>query len=170
MPQDLYRRFIDDIAFQTCLLFDVKDIDEIESFRDYLESSVLEEIIHCKDEIKPTIRTYKHSGNQTCGFLKAALIASGISEDGILPFRYNYAVKPLDNSDGKFSKCALKRYRELADEYYYDNYGSISLSIAQNCVQNDYVDVEETLKGFFYMNDRTSSLIYEHNAFPARFS
>ena len=52
MPQEIYSRFIDEIAFQTCLLFDLNDIDQIENFRDYLESSVLEQILRCRENIK----------------------------------------------------------------------------------------------------------------------
>ena len=165
MPQEKYSRFIDEIAFQTYLLFDLNDIDQIENFRDYLESTVLEQILRCRENIKPSITTHKHSGNETSGFLKAALVGSGISEDGILPFGYNYAVESLDNLECKLSEHAIKRYREIEDEYYYENYSSIALSLISNCVQSEYVDIEETLKAFFYLNDRTTSMIFDLNAF-----
>lgn len=165
MPQELYRRFIDEIAFQTCLLFDLNDIDQIENFRDYLESSVLEQILRCREEIRPSVTIHKHCGSETNGFLKAALIGSGISEDGILPFGYNYSVEKLDNKDCKLSEHALKRYREIEDEYYFEDYSATSLSLINNCVQSEYIDLEETLKGLFYLNDRTTSMIFDLNSF-----
>ncbi len=165
MPQEIYSRFIDEIAFQTYLFFDLNDIDQIENFRDYLESSVLEQILRCREEIKPSVTIHKHCGSETNGFLKAALIGSGISEDGILPFGYNYSVENLNNKECKLSKYALKRYREIEDEYYFEDYSTTSLSLINNCVQSGYIDLEETLKGLFYLNDRTTSMIFDVDAF-----
>ena len=164
MPIELYNKFIDDITFQTCLLFEVNDPDIIESFRDSLEYGVLEEIIRCKDEIKPISNRYKHGPGTTDGFLKTALIASGISKDGTLPFKYEYKVNPLINDD-EMSCYAMRRYKEIEDEVYGEDYMLTAVKFAFNSIDKDYVDMEETLKGFFYLNDRTSNLMLDIDAF-----
>jgi hypothetical protein len=167
MPQEKYTNFINDITFQTCLLFNVNDPDIIENFRDALENGVLEDIIRCKDEIKPSVTCFKHSGGQTSGFLKSALVASGISKDGVLPFGYNYKVKPIVN-DKEMSCYAINRYKQIEDEFYQDNYKRLSILFAEQCLMNDRVDIEETLKSFFYLNDRTSCLMFDTDAFVIR--
>lgn len=159
-----FEHFINDIAFQTCLMYGIKDSSEMLDFRDTLESNVIEEILKCKDVINVTQTNYKHGCNEVSNFIKSAIIESGLDKYGMIPAKCLFKIEPLVNSD-ELSIFAVNRYREIENELYGEDYASTALKIAENCLRNEVFDIEETLKFAFYVGDRTNMLIYEYEAF-----
>lgn len=155
-----FENFINDITFQTCLMYGIKDSSEMLDFRDTLESSVIEEILKCKDVIKVTQTNYKHGSNEVSNFIKSAIIESGLDKYGMIPARSLYKIEPLVN-DEAVSKYAVNRYRDIEEELYGENYGTTALNIAENCLRTEELEIEDTLKFAFYVGDRTSMLIFD---------
>ena len=155
-----FENFINDITFQTCLMYGIKDSSEMLDFRDTLESNVIEEIIRCKDVIKVTQTNYKHGSNDVSSFIKSAIIESGLDKYGMIPAKALYKIDPLVN-DENLGVYAVSRYRDIEKELYGEDYPSTALRIAENCLRHEVLDIEETLKFAFYVGDRTSMLIFE---------
>ena len=69
-----FEQFINDITFQTGLMYKVKDSSEMIGFRDSLELNVIEEILKCKDVIEVKQTNCKHGSNEVSDFIKSAII------------------------------------------------------------------------------------------------
>jgi len=164
MYNEKFEEFINDIAYQTCVMYGVTDSSSMLDFRDVLESNVIEEILSCKDEIKVTQTSRRRNHGEVSDFVKSAIIESGLDKKGRIPPRAFYRVKPLKN-DKELSKFAVKRYKAIEDDLYGEDYELTAMGVARYCLQSDRPDIEETLKFAFYINDRTNMLIYDGAAF-----
>ena len=162
-----FEQFINDITFQTGLMYGVKNSSEMTEFRDTLELNVIEEILKCKDVIEVNQTKYKHGSNEVSDFIKGAIIESGFNEYGMIPVRCFYKVEPLIN-DEELSKFAVNRYREIEEELYGEKYSSVALRIAQTALSDEELEIEDTLKFAFYIKDRTTMLIYDDEVFSLR--
>ena len=168
MLNEEFDLFLNDITFQTCLMYGITDSSEMLNFKDTLESCVIEEILKCKDVIEVTQTNHKHGSNEVSNFIKSAIIESGLDKYGMIPVRCLYKIKPLINDD---FLCihALSRYIEIEEELYGENYASTALKIAENCINEEQLEIEDTLKFSFYVGDRTNMLIYDAEAFELKY-